>query len=130
MDGYYTRSADVASRVVDGEAVLVKMPEGVLHVLSPSASRMWVGADGVHSGAELAELAGGSGSAAASAFLENMAELGLLERAASPRGEADPYPQDVELPQSSDPPEVRATEPVETIQAGTTILFAEGECPE
>ena len=53
MNSYYCRCTGIASRVVDGEAVLIKMPENVLFVLNTTASRIWVRADGTRSGREL-----------------------------------------------------------------------------
>ena len=102
----------MASRVVDGEAVLVKMPEGILHVLTPSATRMWVRADGTRSGRDLAE---GLDPPAADAFLVRMTELGMLERTPAPLAEARASPQEVELAPSTEAPEIRVSEPVETL---------------
>jgi hypothetical protein len=133
MDAYYRRSPTVAGRIVEGEAVLVKMPEGLLHVLNPSASRLWVTADGVRPLTELVELpGGGEGEAveAARAFLERLVDLGLMERADRPRAAADVYPQEVEameLAPSSAPPAVRATGPVETL-AGPSCSFSDFPC--
>ncbi len=120
MDGYYARSPRVASRVLDGEAVLVKMPESVLHVLNRSASRIWVRADGVRSGAEVAS---GLDPAASGAFLEKMVELGLMERAERPRDEPQPFPQEVELPPSTEPPAISVSEAVEVLAGGSCLLL-------
>ena len=121
MDGYYRRSTGVASRVVDGEAVLVKMPEGMLHVLNPSASRMWVRADGARPASELAR---GVDEAAAAEFLSRMTELGLMEVAPAPGAEAAPFSQDADIAPSTEAPEIRASEPVETLASGTCIVDA------
>ena len=125
MDGYYRRSRRVASRVVDGEVVLVKMPEGVLHVLNPSASRMWVRADGCREAAALAE---GLDPKTARAFLRRMAELGFMDRAESPREEAEPFLQEVELPCSTDAPEISEPEPVEILASGSCLLVGGDPC--
>jgi hypothetical protein len=101
VEAYYKRSPRVGSRVLDGEAVLVKMPESVLHVLNSSASRIWVRADGVRP---------------------------LMEFASSPGEEPDVYPQDVEVPSASGPPEVRVSEAIETLASGTCGLLDEATC--
>ncbi|MHC4253508.1 MAG: hypothetical protein ACYS9X_30690, partial [Planctomycetota bacterium] len=86
MGNYYRRSPAVASRVVDGEAVLIQMPEGMLYVLNRAASEVWVRADGVvpESG-----LAGDARCDGTHEFLGRMARLGLLENAGSPREAPD-----------------------------------------
>jgi len=117
MDGYYGRRADVAGRVVDDEAVLVRMSDGMLHVLNPSASRIWMMADGTRSGADLAE---GNDPAAVAGFLKEMEELDLFERAPSPRAEPEAFPQEAEVPSSSELPAIRISEPVETL-AGPSV---------
>jgi hypothetical protein len=124
VEGFYARSPDVASRVVDGEAVLVKMPEGVLYVLNGSASRMWARADGVRGIEDVAE---GVDLNEARTFLGGMAELGLLERTPSPRGAPEAFPQDIDLPPSREAPAIRASEPVETL-AGGSCNFDEMAC--
>ncbi len=123
MDGYYRRPAWVASRVVDGEGILVHVPEGKLYVLNATATRMWVRADGTRSGVELV-----SGLRETSeepspveSFLSAMVGLGLFERASTPSGTADAFPQDVEWPEerrtdsAAEPPAILASEPVEAI---------------
>ncbi len=117
MDGYYGRRADVASRVVDGEAVLVKVPQSVLFVLNPSASRIWLMADGVRSGAELAE---DSDSAAVASFLKQMVEFDLVERTSAPQSKAEAFPQEAEISSSTEPPAIRISEPLETL-AGPSV---------
>ena len=115
MNHCYRRSTGVASRVVDGEAVLVKLPEGRLFILNPAASRIWVEADGRRSGADLAEEWGG---AEVQAFFDEMVEMGLFERTDSPGATADQYPQDVEWPQVGVPPQaprIRASEVIEAL---------------
>ena len=115
MDGYYHRSPGVASRVVDGEAFLIKMPDNVLFVLNRAASRIWVDADGVRPGRNLA---GGRDPEAHAAFLDEMVGLGLLQRSSSPREEADAFPQEVVWPAAEDfreRPEIRSSETVEAI---------------
>ncbi len=96
MNGYYRRVPGVAGRVVEGEAFLIKMPENVLLVLNNAASRMWVGADGVRSGEDLAA---GCGREDARAFLDEMVTRGLLARSASPLKKAEAFPQDVTWPE-------------------------------
>ena len=136
MDGYYGRCPDVACRVVDGEAVLVKMPGGVLHVLNPSASRVWLMADGVRSVAKLTRLAGlaeiagpteGNDPAAVRAFLRRCVELGLMECASSPADEPEAFPQDANVPPSAEPPAIRASEVVETL-AGPSCTIGDFTC--
>lgn len=51
MDRYYHGSSQVGSRVVEGEAVPARTPEGGLLLLNPAASRIRVEADGTRSGA-------------------------------------------------------------------------------
>jgi hypothetical protein len=118
MDHYYRRSCRVASRVVGGEAVLVKLPESVLHCLSPSASRIWAAADGDRTGRDLA---GGLGDAGAQAFLDEMVEKGLLERAEAPFAAAA-FPQEVDWPEEPSPPEAP------TIRSSEVIEALAGEC--
>jgi len=125
MDGYYGRRADVAGRVVDGEAVLVRMSDGMLHVLNPSASRIWIMADGVRSGAELAE---GRDPAAVAEFLKRMAELDLMERASSPRNAPEAFPQEVDVPFSEEPPRIRISEPVETLAGPSACMLGDFDC--
>ncbi len=120
MDGFYRRSPRVASRVIDGEAVLVKMPESMLYLLNTSAARIWTRADGIRRGAELAEELPPS---AAGSFLESMTELGLLERSSSPREAAEPFPQGIEPRPSSELPVIRVSEAVEILAAGTCNQF-------
>ena len=50
---YYRRSGEVASRVVGGEALLVKSDENKVYVLNVPGSRIWVNADGTRSLDEL-----------------------------------------------------------------------------
>ncbi len=125
MEAYYKRSPRVASRVLDGEAVLVKMPESVLHVLNPSASRIWVRANGVRPVERLAE---GMDPSAVGAFLKEMVNLGLVESASSPGEEPDIYPQDVDVPSASGPPEVSISEAIETLASGSCAQLDEGTC--
>ena len=112
MNGYYRRAPGVAGRVVEGEAFLIKMPENVLFVLNDAASRMWVGADGVRSGEDLAA---GCGREDARAFLDEMVTRGLLARSASPREKAEAFPQDVTWPEregDAGPPRIEVAEAV------------------
>jgi hypothetical protein len=97
---------------MDGEAVLVKMPEGLLYVLNPSASRMWTRADGVRGAGDLAD---GADPDEAREFLGCMKGLGLLERSDSPRGAPDVFPQDVDLAPSREAPVIRESGPIETL---------------
>ena len=116
--GYYRRACGVASRVVDGEAFLIKMPENVLFVLNDAASRIWVRADGTRSGEELAGEWGRpshGGREESQAFLDEMTERGLLLRSAEPKGKADVFPQEVTWPErggSAEPPRIKDTEAV------------------
>ncbi len=91
--GYYRRSPHVASRVVDGEALLLKRTESKAFILNHAASRIWVLADGVRSGGDLA---GAREVEAVRPFLDEMVERGLLERADEPLGAAQAFPQNVE----------------------------------
>ena len=111
VNGYYRRASGIASRVVEGEAFLIKMPENVLFVLNHAASRIWVRADGTRSGEELA---GEWGHEAAKAFFDEMAERGLFRRSPSPCENGDVFPQDVEWPADCPPdrPEIRLAEAV------------------
>ena len=112
---YYLRSPHVASRVVDGEALLLKRTESKAFILNHAASRIWVLADGVRSGDDLA---GAREAEAVRPFLDEMVELGLLERAEEPLGTAQPFPQDVEWQSPDDafePPAICASEVVEVL---------------
>jgi hypothetical protein len=126
-DRYYTRSRAVASRVVDGEAVLVKMPEAQLYCLNAAASRMWVAADGRTSEGELV---GGGEAAAARRFLDEMVTSGLMQSSASAREAVESYPQDVAWPSSPDddaPPAIVASERVDAT-AGCIPPEVSGVC--
>lgn len=110
MDSCYRRSPQVASRVIEGEAVLVKMPENLLFVLNAAASRVWVRADGARSGTELGR---GWDAEEIGAFLDEMVEHGLFERTSSPAEKADEFPQDVAWPETGgprEPPKILSTE--------------------
>ena len=50
---YYCRSSSVAGRLVLNEAVLVRLPEGEMTVLNPSASVLWSLLDGTRTVEEL-----------------------------------------------------------------------------
>ena len=125
MDGYYRRSPVIASRFVDGEAVLVKMSDCVLYVLNSSASRVWLMADGVRSPAEIAE---GNDPAAVAAFLRRLVEIDLMERSTSALPEPDVFPQTVELPPSPEPPAILVSERVEVLAAPSTCTLADFGC--
>lgn len=125
MSDCYRRSKRVASRVLDGEAVLVRMPAAVLHVLNTSASRIWVRANGARSAEQLAE---GMDPAAVGAFLKEMVKLGLMELASAPSEKPDVFPQEVDVPLASGPPEVRVSEAVETLAGGSCLLLDEFTC--
>ncbi len=101
------------------------MPASVLHVLNSSASRIWVRANGVRPVERLAE---GMAPAAVGAFLKEMMKLGLMELASSPGEEPDVYPQEVDVPSASGPPEVRISEAIETLASGTCALLDEIGC--
>jgi len=114
MERYYTRSRTVASRVVAGEAVLVRMPDARLYCLNGRASRMWVRADGRATGLALAD---GFEPSVARAFLDEMVSAGLLERSSSPLEVAEAFPQNVvwpEAPPASEAPEIVDSQPVDT----------------
>jgi hypothetical protein len=123
--GYYRRSPHVASRVVDGEALLLKRTESKAFILNHAASRIWVLADGVRSGDDLADA---RELEAVRPFLDEMVERGLLERAEEPLETAQAFPQDVEW-QSPDhdfePPAICSSEVVE-ILAGLCDSNREG----
>lgn len=122
MERYYRRSPQVASRVIDGDAVLVKMPESLLFALNAAGSRIWVRADGTRSGAELGK---GWGAEEVGAFLDEMVERGLLERTPSPGEKAEEFPQEVAWPETREPvepPRILAAEPL-GVMAG--CAFAE-----
>ena len=124
MDSCYRRSPQVASRVIEGEAVLVKMPENLLFVLNAAASRMWVRADGARSGAELGK---GWDAQEIGAFVDEMVEHGLFERTSSPAEKADEFPQDVAWPEAGGPselPKILSTEPM-GVMAGCALTAAD-----
>lgn len=124
--GYYRRSPHVASRIVDGEALLLKRTESKAFILNHAASRIWVLADGVRSGGDFA---GAREAEAVRPFLDEMVQLGLLERAEEPLGTAQPFPQDVEWQSPDDafePPAICASEVVEVL-AGLCDSGREGE---
>lgn len=121
MDRYYRRSPAVASRVVDGEAVLVKMPERMLYVLNRAASMIWAGADGTVPGCELAPGVPRQGLAG---FLDEMVRLGLFERADSPCDAPDVFPQAVTWPEV-DEPEPAAVLASERVEAMAGVCSAE-----
>ncbi len=123
MRDYYRRSPGVASRVVDGEAVLAKMPGMMLYVLNGAAARMWVRADGTRSRDELVPDAARE---PGRCFLDRMVELELLLRIQTPLEAADRFPQDVDWPDACvDVPEILASEPVEA-RAGPCSLMIDG----
>lgn len=135
MDRYYRRSPAVASRVVDGEAVLVKMPERMLYVLNRSASMIWAGADGTVPGCELAPsvprqlVRPGRGPTyrprqGLAGFLDEMVRLGLFERADSPCDAPDAFPQEVTWP-DTDEPEPAAVLASERVEAMAGVCSAE-----
>ncbi len=112
-DWYYRRSKDVASRVLDGEAILIKMPENLFFTLSPSGSGIWVRADGTR---RVAELCKGPDESVVQAFLDEMTSRGLLERSSTPAESPDVFPQDVNLPETyAEAPEIRTCEPIEVL---------------
>lgn len=116
MRRYYLRARDVASRIVAGEAVLIKAPENRLFVLNAAASRIWVDADGSRTGAELA---GGIEVQHVEPFLGEMVSKGLMECRASAAVEPQVFPQRVERPEAEpEAPAIRATETIEVL-AGT-----------
>jgi len=113
--GYYRRSPHVASRVVDGEALLLKRTESKAFILNHAASRIWVLADGVRSGDDLT---GAREVEAVRPFLDEMVERGLLERADEPLVAAQPFPQDVEWRSPDhelEPPAICGSEVVEVL---------------
>lgn len=112
MSRFYRRSRGIASRVIDGEAILVNMRARRLYVLNGGASRIWVEADGA-TGEE--ELLRGVDAGAGRSFLEEMERLGLME-AASERTAPDRFPQEAGLPGSGgEAPAVKADEAVEVL---------------
>jgi hypothetical protein len=117
MKDCYRRAPGVASRVLDGEAHLVKTPGNLLFVLNGAASRIWVRADGTRSGTDLT---GKADRAEAKAFLDEMVELGLLSRSPSPRDRPDAFPQDVKWPaceptEPTEAPKIRVAEAIEVV---------------
>ena len=86
MDRYYHRSSQVGSRVVEGEAVLVKMPE----------SRLWPPGSGLRP----TEPVQGRGEARepdavdARRFLDDIVEMGPLGRANPPAETAEAFAQE------------------------------------
>lgn len=90
---YYRRSPAVASRIVDGQALLLKRPESRAFILNQAASRIWVRADGTRSEADLA---GERDARVLRPFFDKMVEVGLLERADGPLEADEAFPQDVE----------------------------------
>ena len=113
LERYYSRTADIASRVVDGQAVLVKPGENRLFVLNRSASRIWVEADGTRTAGSLAE---GLDEEETAAFLEEMVGKGLLEHLTCPSDPPQRFPQDVNWSESDDgSPCIRASEGIEVL---------------
>lgn len=129
VNGYYRRASGIASRVVEGEAFLIKMPENVLFVLNHAASRIWVRADGTRSGEDLVSEWDHE---AAQAFFDEMAERGLLRRSLSPCESADVFPQDVTWPELDDPsdPSLRGPPRIRVAEAVVAMggCNAEVEC--
>ncbi len=133
MQHYYRRPPDIASRIVDGEAVLVRMPGNEVFMLNHAASRMWVGTDGTRTAADLAH---GLDTSAVQAFLDEMCELGLILRSSSPAEAADTFPQVVDWPETTmEPPCIRASETIEVLAGicdsawgGESNCMLEGAC--
>ena len=116
MDCYYRRGRGIASRVVDNEAMLVKLMgnRNKLFVLNRSASRIWINADGTHNGAELSD---GLEKKSVKSFLDVMVSHGLLERTDTPAQSADIFPQDVTGLSKADgkAPKILSSEPIEVL---------------
>jgi hypothetical protein len=131
MAAYYRRGPAVASRVVDGEAVVIRMPEAVLHVLNPAATRAWLAADGA---ATLEEISARLDCApeAVERFLDDMVARGLMSSSAEPLERPESFPQELaplEVPPGQ-APAIRATEKLEAVAGVCTDTFAtESLCP-
>jgi hypothetical protein len=56
---YPRKSPDTASRIIDGEAVIVLPQEGLARILNPSGSRIWELLDGNRTAGGIAETISG-----------------------------------------------------------------------
>jgi hypothetical protein len=122
MRRYYLRGDGVASRLVDGEAILVKLPENVLYVLNPAASCIWAAIDGVRSDADLATMCAGG---QVGSLFKELDSLGLLDELPFPLPRPERFPQDLPGPQDlahEEPPRIVASERV-ALSAGCGIEF-------
>ena len=125
MRRYYARNSCVASRLIDGEAILVKLPENVLYVLNAAGARIWVAIDGVRSDIEIAA---GCARRPVRAFLGELESLGLVEELPFPLPQPERHPQDLPTPGGrvhEDPPCIVASEHV-ALAAGCGIEY--GTC--
>ena len=80
-----THAADVVSRLIDGEAVLVHPGQGVVRVLNQVGATLWEQIDGARSAADLAaalvaeyDVDPARAQADVLAFLADLAERGVL----------------------------------------------------
>jgi len=115
MDYYYHRAKDIASRVVDNEAVLVSLTKNELLVLNLSASRIWVSADGISRGVELGK---GLDKQSVKLFLDEMVSRGLFKRTNTPADVPDLFPQDVAalfIKVDDEAPVIRVCEQIEVL---------------
>jgi len=123
---YYYHAENVASRLVAGETVIVRLPDAEMTILNPAGSTLWSLADGTRTGEDLAcELQGRYGLATApdlEGFLADLMARGLLS--ASETACAPPRPCPPAPPASAfEPPAVRLAEMLETLASACTSAF-------
>jgi len=117
-DAFFGPAENTASRLVAGEVVIVRVPDGDMAVLNESGGAVWCAADGTRRAGEVAEvLAARYGPAArpdAEAFLRELVSLGLVVRLPGPLdspAKVPPLPE----PTAYRPPAVRVHEKLETL---------------
>ncbi len=86
MSGTYRHPAGVAWVVDQGTVYVAPLPEGPVQVLNGAGAAVWVAAVGLDADATVASVAGEAGLAPGAvradvlSFLDQLVELGLLER--------------------------------------------------
>jgi len=135
MPRYYRHHDATASRLVLGEMVIVRLPDGEMTVLGESASLLWAAVDGTRDLAALAALLqqayGLPSPPDIGAFLGELEEQGLLRTLPAPA----PDPRDrlpAPAPSAYAPPAVRVRERLETLAGTCPSAFdnqpATGDC--
>ena len=88
MDRFYRRSPHAASRIVDGEAVIVKFPESEFLILNQSGSAVWQRTEGALTGEQIREAVarefGVADPQGVGEFLEELTRRGLMEASETP----------------------------------------------